>query len=125
FNIRSGSGSNFRSRGLSFVGSAPQMQWTDPAANSLRAKDTNLSLGGLASGPIKLNKAFYNVSFQLGRQSRHNQTLLGTGPLGLQTAGVASDSVARFLDILDERGVPAVTRSFGSERLSDNGSVFG
>jgi hypothetical protein len=125
FNIRSGSGSNFRSRGLSFVGSAPQTQWTDPAARALGTESTNLSLGGLASGPIRLNKAFYNVSFQLGRQSRHNQTLLGTGALGLQTAGVASDSVTRFLDILDERGVPAVTRSFGSERLSDNGALFG
>jgi hypothetical protein len=125
FNIRSGSGSNFRSRGLSFVGSAPQTQWTDPAARALGTESTNLSLGGLASGPIRLNKAFYNVSFQLGRQSRHNQTLLGTGALGLQTAGVASDSVARFLDILDERGVPAATRSFGSERLSDNGALFG
>ena len=125
FNIRSGSGSNFRSRGLSFVGSAPQMQWTDPAANSLGAKYTNLSLGGVASGPIKLNKAFYNVSFQLGRQARDNQTLLGTGALGLQTAGIASDSVDRFLDILERAGVPSVTRQFGSDRLSDNGSVFG
>jgi hypothetical protein len=125
FNIRSGSGSNFRSRGMSFVGSAPQMQWTDPAANALGTKSTNLSLGGMASGPIKLNKAFYNVSFQLGRQSRDNQTLLGTGALGLQTAGIAADSVSRFLDILRRTGVPSVNRQFGSERLSDNGSVFG
>ena len=125
FNIRSGSGSNFRSRGMSFVGSAPQMQWTDPAANALGAKYTNLSLGGVAAGPIRLNKAFYNVSFQLGRQARDNQTLLGTGALGLQTAGIAFDSVTRFLDILQRSGVPSVNRQFGSDRLSDNGSVFG
>src|SRR5690349_14179597 len=125
FNIRSGSGSNFRSRGMSFVGSAPQLQWTDPAARALGAEYTNLSLGGIASGPIRLNKAFYNVSFQLGRQSRDNQTLLGTDALGLQTAGIAMDSVTRFLDILDERGVPSVHRRLRGERLSDNGSVFG
>ena len=125
FNIRSGSGSNFRSRGLSFVGSVPQMQWTDPAARALGTEFSNLSLGGVASGPIKLNKAFYNVSFQLGRQSRDNQTLLGAGALGLQTAGVAVDSVSRFLDILDERGVPSVHSRFRSDRLTDNGSVFG
>src|SRR5262245_39209154 len=76
FNIRSGSGSNYRSRGLSFVLSAPQMQWTDPAARALGNEYTTLSLGGMASGPIKLNKAFYNTSFQLGRQSRDYQTLL-------------------------------------------------
>ena len=125
FNIRSGSGSNFRSRGLSFVGTVPQMQWTDPAARAVGTESSNFSIGGVASGPIKLNKAFYNVSFQLGRQSRANQTLLGAGPLGLRTAGVAFDSVTRFLDILDQTGVPAVRQSFHSDRLSDNGSVFG
>ena len=125
FNVRSGSGSNFRSRGMSFVVSAPQMQWTDPAARSLGTEYTNLSLGGVASGPIKPNKAFYNASFQLGRQSRDNQTLLGAGELGLQTAGVAFDSVTRFLDILEQSGVPAVNSRYRSERLSDNGSVLG
>ena len=125
FNIRSGSGSNFKSRGMSLVVSAPQMQWTDPAARALGTEFTNLSLGGVASGPIKPNKAFYNVSFQLGRQSRDNQTLLGTGELGLETAGIAQDSVVRFLDILQQEGVPAINSRFRSERLSDNGSVFG
>ena len=125
FNIRSSSGSNFRSRGLSVVVSAPQMQWTDPAAQALGTEYTNLSLGGLMSGPIKLNKAFYNVSFQLGRQSRDNQTLLGAGAVGLQTAGVAIDSVTRFLDILEQRGVPAINDRYSTERLTDNGSVFG
>ena len=125
FNIRSGSGSNYRSRGLSFVLSAPQMQWTDPAARALGNEFTNMSLGGMASGPIKLNKAFYNTSFQLGRQSRDNQTLLGTGDLGLTTAGIAPDSVDRFLDILALSGVPAINSRVRSEKLSDNGSVFG
>jgi hypothetical protein len=125
FNIRSGSGSNFRSRGLSFVLSAPQMQWTDPAARALGSEYTNLSLGGLASGPIKLNKAFYNVSFQLGRQSRDNQTLLGAGALGLETAGIAVDSVTRFIDILAQSGLPSINARYRPERLSDNGSAFG
>jgi hypothetical protein len=125
FNIRSGSGSNYRSRGLSLVLSAPQMQWTDPAARALGNEYTNLSLGGRASGPIKLNKAFYNVSFQLGRQSRDNQTLLDAGELGLETAGLAMDSVTRFLDILAITGLPSIDRGYRPERLSDNGSVFG
>src|SRR5688500_9809470 len=124
-NIRSGSGSNYRSRGLSLVLSAPQMQWTDPAARALGNEYTNLSLGGLASGPIKLNKAFYNVSFQLGRQSRDNQTLLDAGELGLETAGLATDSVVRFLDILATTGLPSIDQGYRPERLSDNGSVLG
>ena len=43
----------------------------------------------LLSGPIETDKAFYNVSYQLGRRASDLQTLLNTDPLGLQTAGVS------------------------------------
>ncbi|HSJ10003.1 MAG TPA: TonB-dependent receptor, partial [Longimicrobiales bacterium] len=125
FNIRSRPGSNFRSRGMSFVLTTPQVQWTDRAARALGNDYTNASAGGMASGPIKLNKAFYNVSFQLGRQSRDNQTLMNTNALGLQTAGIASDSVSRFAGILQGYGSPVAAGPNRNSRLSDNGSVFG
>ena len=124
-NIRSGSGSNFRRRGMSLVLNAPQLQWTDRAARALGTEFTNVSLGGMASGPISLNRSFYNVSYQLGRQSRANQTLLGTSPVGLQAAGIATDSVSRFVDILEVRGIPTLGGPVRSSRVSDNGSVFG
>ena len=60
----------------------------------------------MASGPLVQNQSFYNVSYQLGRNSRDNQTLLNTNALGLETAGIADDSVQRFLNILGLRGVP-------------------
>lgn len=125
FNIRSSAGSNFRNAGMSAVLNAPQLQWTDRAARALGTEYTNVSLGGVASGPLVLNKAFYNVSYQLGRQSRDNQTLLGTSTLGLQTAGVSMDSVNEFRRILQGNGVPGVAGAFRSQRISDNGSVFG
>jgi hypothetical protein len=125
FNITSQSGSNFVSRGLSLVMTTPQMQWTDRASLALGNDYTNVSLGGMASGPVKLNKSFYNVSFQLGRQSRDNQTLLSTNELGLQTAGVAMDSVSRLVDILTGNGVPILGGPSRKSKLSDNGSVFG
>jgi hypothetical protein len=125
FNLRSGGGSNFRSRGMSLVLNAPQLQWTDPAARALGTEYTNVSLGGLMSGPLVPNKAFYNVSYQLGRQSRDNQTLLRASALGLQTAGISADSVARFVDILGRRGVPSLGGPAHAERVSDNGSLFG
>lgn len=124
-NIRSGSGSNYRTRGMSLVLNAPQLMWTDAAARATGSEYTNVSIGGVLSGPIRLNKAFYNISYQVGRQSRPNQTLLSTSPLGFQTAGVASDSVNRFLGILDQRGVPRFGGPSRPNRLSDNGSVFG
>ena len=125
FNIRPGSGSNFRTRGSSFVFNAPSLEWTDRAAQAVGTQYTNLSLGGVMSGPMQYNKSFYNISYQLGRQSRDNQTLLTTNALGLRTYGVASDSVTHFLSILGTRGIPTVAGPLRSERLSDNGSLFG
>ncbi len=124
-NLRSGSGSNFLNRGMSIVTNTPQLQWTDRAAQALGTEFTNISIGGLASGPIKMNKAFYNVSYQLDHNTRANQTLLNTGALGLQTAGVALDSVTRFLGILDQRGIPRFGGPDRQNKFSDNGSLFG
>ncbi|HYC51563.1 MAG TPA: TonB-dependent receptor, partial [Gemmatimonadaceae bacterium] len=125
FNIRTGSGSNFRTVGVSMVLNTPQLQWTDRAASALGQQYTNVSLGGRLSGPLVLNKVFYNTSWQLGRQARDNQTLLGTNPVGLQTAGVASDSVNRLVSILQSQNVPGLLGPFQQQRLSDNGSLLG
>ena len=125
FNVQSRGGSNFRSRGLSLVSAMPQLQWTDRAAQALGTEFSNVSLGGLLSGPIKLNKAFYNLSFQFDRNSRVNQTLLNTGALGFQTSGVALDSVTRFLGLLDRQGIPRLSGADRQNRFNDNGSFFG
>ncbi|MEP6763510.1 MAG: carboxypeptidase-like regulatory domain-containing protein [Gemmatimonadaceae bacterium] len=125
FNIRSGGGgSNYKSRGMSLVANTPQLQWTDPAARALGNEFSNLSFGGSASGPIKPNKAFYNASYQIGRNSRVNHTLLNATPLSLQTAGVSADSVYRFLDILSRSGVPTSTPFDPASRHNDNGSFL-
>ncbi len=124
-NVRTGSGSNFRTRGSSFVLNAPSLMWSDQAAQALGTEYTNLSWGGVVSGPLVMNKSFYNVSYQLGRNSRDNQSLLTTNALGFQTSGVAMDSVSRFLGILKQRGVPTLGGPLHSSRVSDNGSVFG
>ena len=126
FALRSRSGSNFITRGMSMNVDAPQMQWTDRAARALGQQYSNVSLGGLVSGPVVFDKAFYNVSYQIERRANDFQSLLNTNRLGLQTAGVSSDSVARFLDILRQAGIPAtVGRRLPSDRTSDRGSVFG
>ena len=125
FAISSRSGSNFKQRGMSLVFNAPQLQWTDRAARALGTEYTNVSIGGVVSGPLARNRSFYNVSYQLGRRSSDNQTLLGTNAVGLQTAGIAPDSVDRFVAILDGRGHPAIAGPFRSQRISDNGSMLG
>ena len=124
--IRSRPGSNFITRGMSLNLDAPQLQWTDRAAQALGQQYSNVSLGGIAAGPLVMDKAFYNISYQLGRRASDYQSLLNTDPLGLQTAGVASDSVARFLGLLGQAQVPTtVGGHIPHYNTSKQGSLFG
>lgn len=124
-NIRPGSGSNFRTRGMSLQLNTPQLEWTDRAAQAVGTEYTGVSVGGLFTGPISYNQSFYNVSYQLGRQARDNLTLLNATSLGFQTYGIAQDSVDHFVDILRLRGIPTAAGPLRSQRYSDNGSVMG
>src|SRR5436190_2427169 len=103
------------------------MQWTDAAARTLGQEYGNASLGGGLSGPIVFDKTFYNMSYQLGRRTNDFQTLLSADPLGLKSAGVASDSVGRLLTIMGAQGIPATkgAATLRDTRYGDNGSVFG
>ena len=125
FQLRTRSGSNFSSRGLSFVGDNPALQWADAAARATGQQFSNASLGGNVSGPLVFDKAFYNVSYQLGRRSNDLQSLLNTSPSGLQASGVAADSVTRLLGILGTNRVPIATGGIPGSRLTDQGSVLG
>src|SRR6476646_4261532 len=124
FQIRGRPGSNYVMRTMSLNADAPQLQWTDPAARSLGQQYSNLSLGGLLSGPIKFDQSFYNFSYQLGRRSNDLRTLLNTNAIGLQTSGVAPDSVARLLAIMQQLGIPMVTPQLPGSSLREQGSIF-
>lgn len=123
--LRTRSGSNFRNRGLSFVGDAPQLQWMDRAARATGQQYSNGSLGGSVSGPLVFDKAFYNVAFQLGRRSNDLQTLLNMSDAGLKASGVARDSVMRLMNILGSNAVPLAAGGIPGSRLSDQGSILG
>ena len=124
FNIRSPSGNNFTTRTNSLNLDVPSLQWTDRAAQALGQQFTNVSLGGLLSGPVKIDEAFYNFSYQLGRRSNDLQTLLNTSSTGLVTSGMSPDSAARLLNILRAKGIPLSPRSSVSNRYTDNGSLL-
>lgn len=124
--IRTRPGSNFITRGMSLNLDAPQLQWTDRAAQALGQQYSNISLGGIAAGPLAIDKAFYSISYQLGRRANDYQSLLNTDALGLQTAGVAMDSVRNFLSILSQSQVPTTVGGRAPRnRTSDQGSLFG
>ena len=125
FNIRSRSGSNYLTRSSSFNLDSPTLQWTDPAGRSLGQEYSNLSLSGGVSGPLKFDEAFYNISVQAGRRANDLQTLLNTSALGLQTSGIARDSVTRLLSILSGASIPAVVSGIPTDRTNDQLLVFG
>lgn len=124
-NIRLRSGTNFINQGFSLVAEAPELQFTTAAARALGQEYTNLSLGGQTSGPLSVDKAFYNFSYQLGQRSSDLATLLNTDSLGFITAGIAPDSVKRLLSILKAKQIPLSVGAVPSSRLSDNGSLLG
>jgi hypothetical protein len=124
-NLRTRPGTNFKVRSGSLNLDSPSMQWTDPAAREAGQQFSNLSLGGGFAGPIAYDQSFYNFSYQLGRNARDYQTLTNTGVAGLQAAGVAMDSVMRFLSVLGQQQIPSGAAGIPNERLVDNGLVFG
>jgi hypothetical protein len=124
FNIRSPSGTNYKNLTSSLNLDAPSLQWTDKAAQALGQQFTNVSLGGLVSGPIKIDEVFYNFSYQLGRRSNDLQTLLNTSSTGLTTSGISPDSSARLLNVLRAKGIPLSPRGNIPNRNSDQGSVL-
>jgi hypothetical protein len=124
-NLRTRPGSNIINRTMSANVDAPRMQWTDRAAQSLGQQYTNLSVSGLVSGPIQIDKSFYNLSYQVDRRMNDLQTLLNTDALGLQTAGIAQDSVTRLLNLLQASRIPATVGGIPANRVSDRASIFG
>ncbi len=126
FNITPGSGSNFIRRSSSLNVDSPHLQWTDAAARALGQQYSNLSLSGSVSGPIVMDKAYYNTSYQLGRRANDLQTLMNTDPIGLQASGVSSDSVARLLTLAQLANIPSgISGGIPNDKLSDQGVVFG
>ncbi|HEY9230078.1 MAG TPA: TonB-dependent receptor, partial [Gemmatimonadaceae bacterium] len=123
-NVRMGRASNFIIRSSSLYLDAPQMQWTDAAARALGQQYMKASLGGSVMGPLIRDKAFYNFSYQVGRQQNDLQSLLNTDGLGLRTIGLASDSVRHLLSTLGTWGLPTTTGAIPNNRLQDQASLL-
>ena len=119
------SGSNFINQGSSLTVEAPALQFTTASARALGQEYTNLRLSGQTSGPISIDKAFYNFSYQLAQRSSDLATPLNTDSLGFVTAGLSPDSVARLLTILKANHIPLTTAGVPGSRLGDSGNLTG
>ncbi|MEP6835197.1 MAG: carboxypeptidase-like regulatory domain-containing protein [Gemmatimonas sp.] len=113
-------GSNFSVARQSTNAQAPQLQFADEVAEAQNQKYTNVSLGGSASGPLLMDRNFYNTSASYGRRFQDLPSLLSTNSIGLASAGVAADSVNRFLSILNSAKIPASLSGLGNQTVTDD-----
>ncbi|HET9984365.1 MAG TPA: TonB-dependent receptor [Longimicrobiales bacterium] len=80
---------------------------------------TRQNLGGSFGGPLVRDRLFYNLSFGLRRNVNHRFALAANDPIAALRAGVAADSVDRFLGALGGYGVP-VAAAGRYDQLRDN-----
>lgn len=82
--------------------------------------------GGSFGGPALRNRLFYNGSFGVTRTTNHRFALAADDPLAAQRSGVATDSIGRFLDILDQRySFPVSGQTGNYNQYNDNYSLLG
>lgn len=117
------SGTNYIARSASGMFNAPQAQWNDRVGTA--SEYSSASIGGRWSGPITMDRNFYNTSFQLDRRSQGLPTLLSSSAVVFQSAGIASDSVTRLRSILGSLGAPAAARQLGAQSIRTNASLLG
>jgi hypothetical protein len=94
-------------RGNNRAGGSFSYRLDSDALQSTASATTNAfsrhQFGGSYGGPLIENKLFYNLSTQLSRNTQHRFALAGNDPLAALRSGVATDSIARFLGILNNQ----------------------
>ena len=117
-------GSNFSQRLAHVTFDAPSLQFTDHVGRQLGQQYTNVQLSGNATGPIVLDRVFYNVSFQGGRRSSDLASLLTSDPSTLLRLGLSQDSVWQVMTAAQARGIPVSSGGIPDHRQTENGSVL-
>ena len=123
--ISANAGGNFSQRLVHATFDSRSLQATDAVGRELGASYNNAQISGAASGPIVLDKFFYNLAAQMGRRSSDLQSLVTSDAFVLQRVGVSRDSVTRIVDVLGARGVPFSTNTVPTDRRTDNLSLLG
>jgi hypothetical protein len=82
-------------------------------------------VSGRFSGPIKLNRAFYNVSYQFDQSQRDLRTLLDIDATGLQAVGISQDSVMRLREALLSAELPYTVSGFPDANTNQRGTFLG
>jgi hypothetical protein len=102
----------------------PTLEFVDDGDNAFSQKYTQNQINLGVGGPIIKNKLFTFGALTLTKVTNPLQSLLAADPLALQRLGTNSDSVSRFLSLLNAYGLQPTSSLIGDERLNDNGSAL-
>ena len=112
-------GTNNLAGTVTYVMRDPSLQFSNvKGAFSNEIAQNQLSFG--LGGPLVKNRAFLFASGQVGRRSSGLPSLITADRNSLTQLGANSDSVARFLGLLDSKALPM---GFASDRITDNASA--
>ncbi|MDB4908916.1 MAG: hypothetical protein JWO05_3700 [Gemmatimonadetes bacterium] len=117
-------GSNFSSRAMSTLMNAPAAQVVDRAGRALGAAYGALSVGAATAGPVKMDRSFYSIGYQVDRRVSDVPTLANASDLALRMAGVASDSAARLRSLVGLAGAPLSVTGLPAQKVSDRGLLL-
>ena len=117
-------GGNFHTRTARLTVDHPSLQ--TGAVNPVGGRAfRNTQLSGSLAGPIRLNKAFYNAAFQVGRRTNDIESLVAASPAELRQLGIGIGARDSLLGAATAVGLLATPAGLPERRLADNASVLG
>ena len=122
--LRFPGGSNFPTRSIHYSEDDPGLQWTPQTSNQLGARYTQRVLSGTASGPIALDRVFYDVSYQAQERLNPIVSLPTVSAAAIEALGLSPDSAARLLAAVGPMGIPYRTSAIPNDSRALSGSVF-
>ena len=117
-------GTNVFQGALSYALRDPTLEFVDDGSNAFSQKYTQNQVNAGFGGPIIKNKLFTFGALTLTKRTDPLQDLLAADPLALQRLGTNSDSVARFISLLNQFGLQPTSSLIPDQRLNDNGSAL-
>jgi len=102
----------------------PSLEFVDDTNPTFGQKYTQNQLNGGAGGPIIKDKLFTFGAISFSHRTDPLLSLLAADPLTLERLGTNPDSVTRFLNIVQSRGLPLTSPLAPDERLNNNTSAL-
>ena len=117
-------GTNNVQGALSYSLRDPSLEFVDDTNPAFAQKYTQNQLSAGAGGPIIKDRLFTFGAISFSHRTDPLLSLLAADPLTLQRLGANPDSVSRFLNIVQNFGLPPTSPLAPDERLNNNASAL-